>query len=388
MIELVRNNSVSPTKIKVIGVGGAGGNAVRRMVSYGIQGVEFWAMNTDIQVIEDLPVPNKIVLGHETTKGLGAGAKPEVGEKAALEAREQIEGVLKGSDMIFVTAGMGGGTGTGASPVIAEIAKKMNILVVGVVTTPFAFEGAPKMNVANGGIQKLIPHVDTLISIPNQNLVKMNKERKTLVSEAFSQSDDVLRQAVQGISDIITIRGEVNVDFADVRTIMENRGGALMGLGVGHGENRGIEAVEKAINSPLLDSVSIRGAKGIIVNVTGGNDLTLYEVDEIISLIRREADEQAQIIFGTVLDDKLQDQVRVTVLATGFPQEQTKMEEVKRKEEKKMVFTLYAGNDLDIPTFQRRRLAENRRFNYQPSERVKEEDLDIPTFLRRDSRAN
>ncbi len=388
MIDFVKDKAVSPTKIKVIGVGGAGGNAVRRMVSYGIRGVDFWAMNTDMQVLEDLPVQNKLVLGHDTTRGLGAGAKPEVGEKAALEGRDEIEKALVGSDMIFITAGMGGGTGTGASPVIAEIAKKLNILVVGVVTTPFNFEGPKKMEVADGGIQKLVQHVDTLITIPNQNLLKMNNEKKTLMSEAFAQSDDILRQAVQGISDIITIKGEVNVDFADVKTIMENRGGTLMGLGVGQGENRGIEAVEKAINSPLLDNISIHGAKGIIVNVTGTQDLTLYEVNEIIGLIKREADENAQIIFGTVLDEGLKDQIRVTVLATGFPQQEQKTEELKKKEDKKMVFTLYAGSDLDIPTFQRRRAADSRRFNFPVHEKSKEEDFDIPTFLRRENRAN
>ncbi len=388
MIDMVRENTVNPTKIKVIGVGGAGGNAVQRMVSYGIKGVEFWAMNTDMQVIDGLNVPNKLVLGQDTTKGLGAGAKPEVGEKAALEAREEIEKALKGANMIFVTAGMGGGTGTGASPVIAEIAKKLNILVVGVVTTPFTFEGAKKMSLANGGIEKISQHVDTLITIPNQNLLKLNSERKTLMSEAFVQSDDILRQAVQGISDIITIKGEVNVDFADVQTIMENRGSALMGLGVGHGENRGIEAVERAINSPLLDNVSIRGAMGIIVNVTGGSDLTLYEVEEIMSLIKREADENAQIIFGTVNDEKVQDEVRVTVLATGFPQQLSKIQESKKQEDKKYVFTLYTGTDLDIPTYQRRKTPDQKRFDYNLPDKTSSEDLDIPTFLRRESRTN
>jgi cell division protein FtsZ len=372
------------TRIKVLGVGGAGGNAVKRMVSYGIKGIDFHALNTDMQVLKDLPVPNKHVLGRETTRGLGAGAKPEVGEKAALECRAEIEEILRDTDMVFITAGMGKGTGTGASPIIAEIAKAMNVLVVGVVTTPFNFEGDAKKGIASKGIEKLVRNVDTLITIPNQNLLKIC-DRKTSMAEAFQMSDDILRQAVQGVSDIITCVGEVNVDFNDVKTIMENKGPALMGLGTGHGESRGLEAVERAINSPLLDSVSIKNAKGVVINITGGEDLSLYEVDEIAGLVRREAAPNAMIIFGHVKDDKMQDEVRVTVLATGFdlkPAEETKT----AVKEEKYVFKVYTQADISIPTYQRKKAAEAKAPETAVSVApVRDEDIDIPTFLRKRS---
>ncbi len=374
MINLVQDTTTPANKIKVIGVGGAGGNATKRMVQYGLQGVEFYALNTDLQVLNSLPVPNKLVLGRESTRGLGAGAKPEIGEKAAMEARDEIEAILKDTDMVFITAGMGGGTGTGASPIVAEIAKNLGVLVVGVVTTPFGFEGLRKMSIAKKGMEKLVKSVDTMIVIPNQNLLKM-VDKKTSIEDAFLLSDDILRQGVQGISDIITIRGEVNVDFADVKTIMENKGGALMGLGVGHGENRGVEAVENAINSPLLENVSINGANGVALNITGGKDMTLFEVDEIANVVKREVDENATIIFGTVTDESMSDEVRVTVLATGFPQTEELSKEVQSK---KRTFHVYTGEDLDVPTVFRKRQ------NSGAARTIpEEEDYDMPTFLRK-----
>jgi cell division protein FtsZ len=378
MISLENDMGVSPekvTKIKVFGVGGAGGNAVKTMMNYGIQGIEFFALNTDIQVLNNLPVPNKFVLGRETTRGLGAGAKPELGEKAALECKAELEELLRNTDMVFITAGMGKGTGTGASPIIAEIAKGLGVLVVGVVTMPFNFEGQAKMEIAEKGIEKLRRNVDTLITIPNQNLLKICK-KDTPMSEAFLISDDVLRQAVQGVSEIITKKGEINVDFNDVRTIMENKGPAIMGLGIGHGESRGVDAMGHAINSPLLDSMSIKGAKGIVLNITGGVDLTLYEVDEIASLIKKEVDPNAMIIFGKVCDDKMKDEIRVTVFATGFPSQMVEQAQVKQE---RTTFTIYRPDDLSIPAFQRRRKELPRVAAVLP----KDDEIDIPTFLRR-----
>ena len=374
MINLVQDTVTPTNKIKVLGIGGAGGNATKRMVQYGLKGVEFYALNTDLQVLNSLQVSNKLVLGKESTRGLGAGAKPEIGEKAAMEARDEIEAILKDTDMVFITAGMGGGTGTGASPVVAEIAKNLGVLVVGVVTTPFAFEGLRKMSIAKKGMEKLVKTVDTMIVIPNQNLLKM-VDKKTSIEDAFLLSDDILRQGVQGISDIITVRGEVNVDFADVKTIMENKGGALMGLGVGHGENRGMEAVENAINSPLLENVSISGANGVVLNITGGNDMTLFEVDEIANVVKREVDENATIIFGTVTDESMSDEIRVTVLATGFPQTEEQVQEVQPK---KRIFHVYSGEDSDVPAVYRKgQKNSNEKFL------AEEEDYDMPTFLRK-----
>lgn len=384
MITIANDESVmtNPTRILVLGVGGAGGNAVKRMVNYGIKGIEFYALNTDMQVLSQLPVPNKFMLGKETTKGRGTGAKPEIGEKAALECREEIENILRGADMVFITAGMGKGTGTGASPIIAEIAKSLNILVVAVVTTPFNFEGETKKIIAEKGIEKLVRNVDTLITISNQNLLKIC-ERNTPIAEAFRISDDILRQAVQGVSDIITRCGEVNVDFNDIRTIMENKGPALMGLGVGRGENRGIQAVESAINSPLLDSFSIKKAKGIVLNITGGEDLSLYEVDEIASLIKQEASPDAMIIFGYVRDEKMKDEVSVTVLATGFELEDSK--ELEKKKKEKSVIKIYVADDnLNTPAFQRKR--SNTYIQPSISNQLYDEDIDIPTFLRKEKK--
>ncbi len=317
-IELIEDSGANPTVIKVIGVGGGGSNAVNRMISVGLQNVQFIAVNTDLQALQNSQADIRLPLGTKLTGGLGAGGIPEVGEKAALEDKERIQDIVRGADMVFLTAGMGGGTGTGAAPVIASIAKDLGILTVAVVTKPFEFEGKKKMKLAEEGIRKLRQAVDTLIIIPNQHLLKI-VDRKTPIKQAFLLADDVLRQGVQGISDLITKAGEINIDFADVRTIMKGQGDALMGIGVGHGDNRAVDAATNAINNPLLEDAHIEGAKGILVNVTGGNDFTLSEYEEILRIITANADEDALIIAGNTIDEMLDDEIRVTVIATGFP---------------------------------------------------------------------
>ncbi|MDW7738711.1 MAG: cell division protein FtsZ [Bacillota bacterium] len=302
--------------IKVVGIGGGGSNAVNRMIAAGLQGVEFCAVNTDAQALFLANATTKLQIGEQLTKGLGAGANPGIGQKAAEESRNDIEAMLKGADMVFITAGMGGGTGTGAAPVIAEIAQKVGSLTVGVVTKPFSFEGRKRKQQADEGIAALKEKVDTLITIPNDRLLQI-VEKKTPILEAFRVADDVLRQGVQGISDLIAIPGLINLDFADVRTIMSETGPALMGVGQGSGENRTLEAAKAATSSPLLET-SIQGAKGVLINVTGGNDLSLYEVNEAADIVAGYADPEANIIFGAVIDENCKDQVRVTVIATGF----------------------------------------------------------------------
>ena len=304
-------------KIKVIGVGGGGGNAVNRMIQAGIKGVEFLVTNTDVQAMRAALAPNKIQIGAKLTKGLGAGANPEIGKQAALEDTDRILEALSGADMIFITTGMGGGTGTGAAPIIASLAAELGALTVAVVTKPFAFEGKRRRVQAEQGIRALRDCVDTLITIPNERLLNF-VERATSLGEAFKIADDVLRQAVQGISDLITVPGEINLDFADVKTIMHGMGMALMGTGVSTGEHRAVEAAQRAISSPLLEEASIEGAKGVLINITGGPDKTLFEVHEAASIIQEAADEEANIIFGTVIDAKMKDEVKVTVIATGF----------------------------------------------------------------------
>ncbi|MCX7787023.1 MAG: cell division protein FtsZ [Spirochaetes bacterium] len=317
-IELIEDSGANPTIIKVIGVGGGGSNAVNRMISVGLQNVQFIAVNTDLQALQNSRADIRLPLGTKLTGGLGAGGIPEIGEKAALEDKERLQDIIRGADMVFLTAGMGGGTGTGAAPVIASIAKDLGILTVAVVTKPFDFEGRKKMKLAEEGIRKLRQAVDTLIIIPNQHLLKI-VDRKTPIKQAFLLADDVLRQGVQGISDLITKAGEINIDFADVRTIMKGQGDALMGIGVGHGDNRAVDAATNAINNPLLEDAHIEGAKGILVNVTGGNDFTLSEYEEILRIITANADEEALIIAGNTIDETLDDEIRVTVIATGFP---------------------------------------------------------------------
>ena len=302
--------------IKVIGAGGGDGNAVNRMIKAGLTGVDFWAMNTDAQVLKMSLAENKIQLGGKLTEGLGAGGDPSVGEKAAEETRDQIVQALDGADMVFVTAGMGGGTGTGAAPVVAKIAKELGALTIGVVTKPFSFEGKRRMNQAMQGLEKLKETVDALIVIPNDKLLEV-VERRTTMKEAFQVVDEVLLRGVQGISDIITVPGMINVDFADVKAVMQSSGSALMGIGRGTGEGRAMEAAKLAINSPLLET-SINGASGIIMNVTGGSDMTLHEVTEAAQVIHDAIAEDAIFTFGSVIDDRIQGEIQITVIATGF----------------------------------------------------------------------
>ncbi len=319
MFELDENSSFG-ARIKVVGVGGGGSNAIETMIESGLRGVDFIVANTDHQALLANKSDGKIQLGRDLTRGLGAGANPEVGRRAAIESYNDIVEQVEGADMVFVTAGMGGGTGTGGAPVVAKIARELGALTIGVVTKPFAFEGKKRGRHADAGIEELKANVDTLIVIPNQKLLSVVAEKTPLI-ETFKKADNVLNQAVQGISDLINIRGLINLDFADIRTVMANKGMALMGTGSATGENRAIEAATNAISSPLLENVSIDGAKGIIINVTGGPDLSLYEVNEASTLITEAADEDAEIIFGAVIDETMTDEIRVTVIATGFAEE-------------------------------------------------------------------
>jgi cell division protein FtsZ len=316
-IQLSDDRGMSLTSIKVIGMGGGGSNAVNRMIASGLQHVDFVTVNTDLQALQSSRSPLKVPIGSKLTQGLGAGGVPEVGAKAALEDKEALENVVRGADMVFITAGMGGGTGTGAAPVLAQITRELDVLTVAVVTKPFDFEGRRKMEIAEEGIAKLREAVDTLIVIPNQYLLKI-VEKKTPIREAFMLADDVLRQGVQGISDLITIPGEINIDFADVRTIMKGKGDALMGIGVGRSDNRAVDAATNAINNPLLEDARIEGAKGILVSVTGGEDMALAEFEEVLKIITANADREALVIAGHTIDPALEDEMRVTVIATGF----------------------------------------------------------------------
>ena len=323
MFEDIMNNPADPgavpgnlAKIKVVGVGGGGNNAVNRMITSGLQGVEFIAINCDAQALLLSKAQNRIQIGEKLTKGLGAGANPEIGQKAAEESRELLIDQLRGADMVFVTAGMGGGTGTGAAPIVAECAREAGALTVGVVTKPFSFEGKRRMNQAEAGIVNLKDRVDTLITIPNDRLLQVI-DRRTSMIDAFRIADDVLRQGVQGISDLISVPGLINADFADVKTIMSNAGSALMGIGTAKGENGAVAAAEAAIKSPLLEA-SIEGARGVLFNITGGKDLSLFDVTEASNIITEAVDPDANIIFGAVIDEKLDDEIRVTVIATGF----------------------------------------------------------------------
>ncbi|HHY77419.1 MAG TPA: cell division protein FtsZ [Clostridiales bacterium] len=350
----VEVNSVA--RIKVIGVGGAGNNAVNRMIAAGLKGIEFYSVNTDKQALSMTQSPNKLQIGEKLTKGLGAGANPEIGRKAAEESYEDIKQILEGADMVFITAGMGGGTGTGAAPVIAKISKELGILTVGVVTKPFAFEGKVRRMQAEKGLLELREHVDTLVTIPNDRLLQI-VDKKTSIMDAFRIADDVLRQGVQGISDLIAVPGLVNLDFADVKTIMDSKGLAHMGIGKGSGENRSAEAVKQAIHSPLLET-SIEGAKSVLLNITGGPDLGIFEVNEAAELVAQSADPDAIIIFGAVIDENLKDEMRITVIATGFSENQKKP-------------FIFGEDDNDIS-----KKSDYSKSNYD------DDDLDIPTFLR------
>ena len=337
-------------KIKVIGVGGGGNNAVNRMIESGVKGVEFIVANTDLQVLNASKASNKLQIGKTITNGLGAGANPEVGREAAIESKDEIKEALKGADMVFVTCGMGGGTGTGAAPVIAEIAQELGALTIGIVTKPFRFEGRRRMEHAILGIDELKKHVDTLIVIPNDRLRDII-DKSTPMLEAFKEVDNVLHRGVQSISDLIAVSGLVNLDFADVKTVMEKRGSALIGIGLGVGENRAIEAAKQAVSSPLLET-SIVGAKDAIINVTGGTSLTLFEAEDAAEVVRHSANNDINIIFGAVINENLNDEVIVTVIATGFEDDDNKQEE--KEEEPKRRF-LDDDNDYDIPPFLRDR---------------------------------
>jgi len=358
-------------KIKVVGCGGGGNNAVNRMIEEGLKNVEFIGINTDKQALVLSKAEFKIQLGDKLTRGLGAGANPEIGRKAAEESKEEIIEALKGADMVFVTCGMGGGTGTGAAPVVAEIAKSMGILTVGVVTKPFPFEGRKRMIHAEAGIKALKESVDTLVTIPNERLLSLVDKKTTLV-ESFRKADDVLKQGVQGISDLITIPGLINLDFADISTIMVNKGLAHMGVGVGTGDNRAQDAAREAIASPLLET-SIIGATGVLLNVTGGSDLSLLEINEAAQIVQEEADPDANIIFGAVIDESLNDEIRITVIATGFDCEKAKMESgvsfdsIKSQSSKSEVAATQSSEDTT------------------PS-KEESEDFTVPTWLRKSMR--
>ena len=350
--------------IKVIGVGGAGNNAVNRMIEAGIKGVDFIAVNTDRQALQTSKASTKIQIGEKITRGLGAGANPDIGAQSAEESKGELAEVLRGADMVFVTAGMGGGTGTGAAPVVAQAAKEMGILTIGVVTKPFTFEGKKRLSQAERGIESLKGKVDTLVVIPNDKLLQII-DRKTSIIEAFKMADDVLRQGVQGISDLIAIPGLVNLDFADVKTIMLNQGMAHMGVGRAGGENRAEDAAKEAIQSPLLET-SIEGAKGVIINITGGEDLGLHEVNTAAELVQRSVDPEANIIFGTVTDPNMTDEIQITVIATGFektePISSIGVDNIVSKTWEKKINTIPVNNessssqnDLDIPPFLRNR---------------------------------
>ncbi|SET85236.1 cell division protein FtsZ [Salinibacillus kushneri] len=360
--------------IKVIGVGGGGSNAVNRMIEHGVQGVEFIAVNTDAQALNLSKAEVKLQIGEKLTRGLGAGANPEVGRKAAEESREQIEETLQGADMIFVTAGMGGGTGTGAAPVIAQIAKELGALTVGVVTKPFLFEGRKRSTQAVSGTDALKSSVDTLIVIPNDRLLEM-VDKNTPMLEAFREADNVLRQGVQGISDLIAVPGLINVDFADVKTIMEDKGSALMGIGVATGESRSPEAAKKAISSPLLET-SIDGARGILMNISGGENLSLFEVQEAADIVTSAADQEVNVIFGSVINEDLKDEIVVTVIATGF-------DEAKTTQQKSRPSLGSEKPERTTTSATEQRRTTNRTENQS---NVEEDTLDIPAFLRNRNR--
>ncbi|MDO5569255.1 MAG: cell division protein FtsZ [bacterium] len=346
-------------KIKVIGVGGGGCNAVNRMIESGLKGVEFIVANTDLQVLNNSQATNKLQIGSELTDGLGAGANPEIGREAALESKKEIEEVLKGADMVFVTCGMGGGTGTGASPIVAEIAQDLGALTVGIVTKPFSFEGRRRMEQALAGLEELKKYVDTLIVIPNDRLRELI-DKSTPMLEAFREVDNVLLRGVQSISDLIATAGLVNLDFADVKTVMQDRGNALIGIGVGAGDNRAVEAAKQAVSSPLLET-SISGATDAIINVTGGSNLTLYEVEEAAEVIRSAANTDINTIFGAIINENLADEVIVTVIATGFEQRSDPLyHNLGTKERdpisREKISSMSDGeSDLEIPSFLRNR---------------------------------
>ena len=353
--------------IKVIGVGGAGNNAVNRMIDAGIKGVDFIAVNTDRQALQQSKANTKIQIGEKITRGLGAGANPDIGAQSAEESKSEVAEILRGADMVFVTAGMGGGTGTGAAPIVAQAAKEMGILTIGVVTKPFTFEGKKRLSQAERGIESLKGKVDSLVVIPNDKLLQVI-DRKTSINEAFKMADDILRQGVQGISDLIAVTGTVNLDFADVKTIMLNTGMAHMGIGRASGENRAEDAAKQAVQSPLLET-SIEGARGVIINITGGEDLGLHEVNTAAELVQRSVDPEANIIFGTVTDPDMKDEIQITVIATGFEKPEahaaSAVDSFINKPWEKKTSSIPASDvnssqgDLDIPAFLRKNKNKN-----------------------------
>ena len=393
MIELEENTN-SGANLKVVGIGGGGCNAVNTMIKAGLGGVEFVGANTDGQALAGCGAPIKIQLGTKLTKGLGAGANPEIGRNAVLEDKDRIREVLMGADMVFITAGLGGGTGTGGAPILAAIARDVGALTVAVVTKPFLFEGKKRQRQAEEGLKELRKCVDTLITIPNQRLLNLAGRDMSLL-ETFRKADEVLLQAVQGISDLITVNGLINLDFADVRTVMSEMGLALMGTGAASGENRAIEAAQRAISSPLLEDITISGARGILINITGGTDLTLYEVNEASTLVQEEAHEEANIIFGAVIDETLKEEMRVTVIATGFGRAEEMEERIPEsraaspEKEKTVVSFTRRESNRDIPTFIRQEKTVEVQEKQAKSARgrmsvnLKEEEYDIPTFLRK-----
>jgi cell division protein FtsZ len=384
MFELVENVSQSAI-IKVVGVGGGGGNAVRHMLSGEVEGVDFVCANTDAQALKDLDGKQIIQLGSTVTKGLGAGANPEIGRQAALEDRERIAETLKGADMVFITAGMGGGTGTGGAPIVAEVARDLGILTVAVVTKPFPFEGGKRMKIADAGLSELAENVDSLITIPNEKLLAVLGKNTTLL-DAFGAANDVLQGAVQGIADLIIRPGMINVDFADVKTVMSEMGMAMMGTGSASGENRAREAAEAAVRSPLLEDINLQGARGILVNITAGVDLNLGEFSEVGSIVEEFASDSATVVVGTVIDPEMADELKVTVVATGLANSMDKPVKVVDNTTKTVDGTT-DYNKLDRPTITRRRasveLRGNTAVDTKTSEQPSVDYLDIPAFLRR-----
>ncbi len=374
------DESVDQTaKIKVIGVGGGGGNAINTMIDSSLEGVEFFAANTDAQALKRSLAPMKIQLGGKLTKGLGAGANPEIGREAALEDRARLTELLDGADMVFIAAGLGGGTGTGAAPVIAEVAKELGALTVGVVTKPFTREGKQRFKKADSGVEALKDVVDSLIVIPNDRLLGLAGKNMSIL-DAFKPADDVLRQAVQGISDLITTEGMINVDFADVKAIMSERGMAMMGIGMSEGDKRAAEAAQQAISSPLLEEIDISGAKGVLVNITGSSSMTMEEFDEVSRIIHEKVHEDANIIIGLVINEEMGDKIKVTAIATGFGasfnKNQRNVEDIANR-------AVVSGKvDRDLPTFIREKQKEVPRMP-RSSGLSEEKEYDIPTFLRR-----
>jgi cell division protein FtsZ len=383
MIEFDENKNLA-AKVKIIGTGGGGNNALNTMISYQLTGVDFIAANTDAQALAANMAPVKLQLGSDLTKGLGAGANPEIGRKAALEDVDKIREVLKGADMVFITAGLGGGTGTGGAPVIAEAAREVGALTVAIVTKPFHFEGKKRMKQAEEGLANLRMTADALITIPNQRLLSISGKNMTLL-EAFKKADEILFHAAKGISDIIVGQGIINLDFADVRTIMCETGMALMGTGISSGENRSVDAAQKAISSPLLEDITIEGARGLLINITGSENMTLNEINEATCLIQKEAHEEANIIWGMVIDQAMKEEIRVTVIATGFG----KAEEKGASRFKKVApISFSVRENRDLPAFMRR-VKVNERFDEvklepAPDFTIEDNDrFDIPTFLRK-----